>query len=305
MSHTKIHHAFTKPVLPSWGVIDVVVEQLAKRARPRLVPEAEVNRFKTLWDAAHDETGAPGAEPEDENFRRALAEDSRLKVEAEPQAIGSVEDHVISAPLPVAQASDSEVERWLRVAAQAGNAEAMHHLGRRLEEQGSDPEAEHWYRTAAHAGDVLAMTDLGNLLVRNGDPIEGAKWHDRSRVSFGDLAKYLAEALDEWSQEVRNAHMEQGLSQHGLAKRLGIHQTTLSRMTSGRRVVFMSMTIMVDKWTQDVIQAMHLRPDEPSDKALISRLTQLADRVVAAREQLEKQGGRSWRLQAAEHLKST
>ncbi|WP_345125906.1 hypothetical protein [Streptomyces chiangmaiensis] len=183
VSHTKIHHAFTKPVLPSWGVIDVVVEQLAKKAHPRLVPEVEVNRFKALWDAAHDEEGAPDAEPEDENFRGVLVEDSRPKAEVKPQAGGPVGDHAISAPPPVTQASGSEVERWVRVAAQAGNTEAMRHLGRCLEEQGSDQEAEHWYRTAAHAGDVLAMTDLGNLLVRNGDPIEGAEWHDRSRVS--------------------------------------------------------------------------------------------------------------------------
>ncbi|WP_406730414.1 DnaB-like helicase N-terminal domain-containing protein [Streptomyces sp. NBC_01794] len=55
VSHTKIHHAFIKPLLPSWGVVDVVVEQLALQARPRLVAETEVNRFKDLWDRAHAE----------------------------------------------------------------------------------------------------------------------------------------------------------------------------------------------------------------------------------------------------------
>ncbi|MGP9019719.1 DnaB-like helicase N-terminal domain-containing protein [Streptomyces sp. BR1] len=55
VSHTKIHHAFTKPFLPSWGVVDVVVEQLALQARPRLVAEVEINRFKRLWDRAHAE----------------------------------------------------------------------------------------------------------------------------------------------------------------------------------------------------------------------------------------------------------
>ncbi|MFB7110099.1 DnaB-like helicase N-terminal domain-containing protein [Streptomyces sp. NPDC056291] len=53
VSHTNIHHAFVKPSLPSWGVVEVVVEQLAHQARPRLVAEAEINRFKTLWDVAH------------------------------------------------------------------------------------------------------------------------------------------------------------------------------------------------------------------------------------------------------------
>lgn len=53
VSHTNIHHAFVKSTLPSWGVVEVVVEQLAHQARPRLAAEAEVNRFKALWDAAH------------------------------------------------------------------------------------------------------------------------------------------------------------------------------------------------------------------------------------------------------------
>ncbi|MDN0199404.1 DnaB-like helicase N-terminal domain-containing protein [Streptomyces sp. S.PNR 29] len=53
ISHTNIHHAFVKPALPTWGVVELVVEQLAQLARPRLAAEAEVNRFKALWDQAH------------------------------------------------------------------------------------------------------------------------------------------------------------------------------------------------------------------------------------------------------------
>lgn len=53
VSHTNIHHAFVKPALPSWGVVEVVVEQLAHQARPRLVAETEIDRFKILWDRAH------------------------------------------------------------------------------------------------------------------------------------------------------------------------------------------------------------------------------------------------------------
>ncbi|WCN01893.1 DnaB-like helicase N-terminal domain-containing protein [Streptomyces sp. M92] len=34
-------------------MVELVVEQLAHRARPRLVAETEVNRFKALWDKAH------------------------------------------------------------------------------------------------------------------------------------------------------------------------------------------------------------------------------------------------------------
>ncbi|MFF2403418.1 DnaB-like helicase N-terminal domain-containing protein [Streptomyces goshikiensis] len=66
VSHTKIHHAFIKPQVPAWGVVEVVVEQLAKGARPRLAVEEEVNRFKALWDAAtiaSDASSVPTPEP--------------------------------------------------------------------------------------------------------------------------------------------------------------------------------------------------------------------------------------------------
>ncbi|MGW2826333.1 DnaB-like helicase N-terminal domain-containing protein [Streptomyces sp. NPDC001443] len=59
VSHTNIHHAFIKPTLPSWGVVEVVVEQLTHLARPRLVAETEVNRFKILWDEAHASPSIP------------------------------------------------------------------------------------------------------------------------------------------------------------------------------------------------------------------------------------------------------
>lgn len=59
VSHTNIHHAFIKPVLPSWGVVEVVVEQLAHQARPRLVAETEIDRFKALWDEAHASAAIP------------------------------------------------------------------------------------------------------------------------------------------------------------------------------------------------------------------------------------------------------
>ncbi|WP_336605830.1 DnaB-like helicase N-terminal domain-containing protein [Streptomyces sp. BA2] len=55
-----------KPSLPSWGVVEVVVEQLAHQARPRLVADVEINRFKALWDEAHAAVSAaqtPGDSP--------------------------------------------------------------------------------------------------------------------------------------------------------------------------------------------------------------------------------------------------
>ncbi|MET8023330.1 DnaB-like helicase N-terminal domain-containing protein [Streptomyces avermitilis] len=75
VSHTNIHHAFIKPALPSWGLVEVIVEQLADMARPRLAAEAEVNRFKTLWDEAHTSASvamsvASNAEPPTESNRK-------------------------------------------------------------------------------------------------------------------------------------------------------------------------------------------------------------------------------------------
>lgn len=77
-SHTKIHHAFIKPQLPAWGVVEVVVEQLAKAARPKLSEEAEVDRFKTLWDAASDAVSASvTTEPNEHSYGPALGGLSR------------------------------------------------------------------------------------------------------------------------------------------------------------------------------------------------------------------------------------
>ncbi|MFI5873654.1 hypothetical protein ACIBAH_14600 [Streptomyces sp. NPDC051445] len=65
VSHTTIHHAFTKPARPNWGVVELVVEELAKRARPRINTDSEVDRFKVLWDAteSHGEGEERQAEP--------------------------------------------------------------------------------------------------------------------------------------------------------------------------------------------------------------------------------------------------
>ncbi|WP_437083315.1 DnaB-like helicase N-terminal domain-containing protein [Streptomyces sp. enrichment culture] len=72
VSHTKIHHAFIKPQLPAWGVVEVVVEQLATSARPKLLVEAEVDRFKALWDAASDAASSAAATPTDEHLHAVV-----------------------------------------------------------------------------------------------------------------------------------------------------------------------------------------------------------------------------------------
>jgi hypothetical protein len=94
VSHTTIHHAFTKPARPSWGVVELVVEELAKRARPRIDPEAEVDRFKALWDAV--EGDGSGDEPPVEP--------------ASPHGVGS-SDPPSSAVLPEVQELIVELRR--------------------------------------------------------------------------------------------------------------------------------------------------------------------------------------------------
>ncbi|MFC8006955.1 hypothetical protein ACFUCH_08100 [Streptomyces olivaceus] len=67
-SHTKIHDALTKPLLPTRGVVELVVRELAKMARPPIGDiEAEVNRLTELWHAAHGD--APEAAPENVSDR--------------------------------------------------------------------------------------------------------------------------------------------------------------------------------------------------------------------------------------------
>ncbi|WP_426361656.1 hypothetical protein [Streptomyces sp. E-08] len=61
-SPSRIHDAFTKPRLPAWGLIDVLVVALARKI-PRADPTAEVERFHALWDAASDVPTAPVGSP--------------------------------------------------------------------------------------------------------------------------------------------------------------------------------------------------------------------------------------------------
>ncbi|WSQ06333.1 hypothetical protein OG604_50760 [Streptomyces sp. NBC_01231] len=59
-SSSRIHDAFTKPRLPAWGLVEVLVEHLASKA-PGIGVSAEVKRFHGLWDAAAvAEISSPG-----------------------------------------------------------------------------------------------------------------------------------------------------------------------------------------------------------------------------------------------------
>ncbi|MER6274546.1 hypothetical protein [Streptomyces sp900105755] len=82
-SHTKIHHAFTKPKVPSWGVVELAVEALAAQARPRVDPEAEVDRFKALWDRA----SVSGSGTADDSQADAARAQIRATEERQPEPV--------------------------------------------------------------------------------------------------------------------------------------------------------------------------------------------------------------------------
>ncbi|MET9572425.1 hypothetical protein ABZY34_25390 [Streptomyces virginiae] len=64
VSSSRIHDAFTKPRLPTWGLVQMLVVELASRT-PGADAAAEVKRLHTLWDEAAQADGLPdaGVEP--------------------------------------------------------------------------------------------------------------------------------------------------------------------------------------------------------------------------------------------------
>ncbi|MFF6783001.1 GntR family transcriptional regulator [Streptomyces sp. NPDC012510] len=74
VSYTTIHQALTKPVLPRWGVVELLVEELTKLAGARRRPTDTVEHFKELYDRAYgdprsestdaNETSGPTAQPD-------------------------------------------------------------------------------------------------------------------------------------------------------------------------------------------------------------------------------------------------
>lgn len=94
VSHTTIHHAFIKPARPSWGVVELVVEALAKCSRPRVDAEAEVDRFKALWDAVESDTEGDECLEEQSGPRRPA------RTQRHPNG-GTFDLRSLSAPLEV------------------------------------------------------------------------------------------------------------------------------------------------------------------------------------------------------------
>jgi tetratricopeptide (TPR) repeat protein len=73
-----------------------------------------------------------------------------------------------------------EAETLWRVAAEAGNREAMCNLGVLLKGRGEFVEAEDWWRRAAEAGNSWAMSALGGLLRERGELAEAEDWWQRA-----------------------------------------------------------------------------------------------------------------------------
>ncbi|MFF4429745.1 hypothetical protein ACFYZ4_11315 [Streptomyces sp. NPDC001513] len=57
VSSSRIHDAFTKPRLPAWGLVQVLVVELAGRT-PGADADTEVKRFHGLWDEAAQADGS-------------------------------------------------------------------------------------------------------------------------------------------------------------------------------------------------------------------------------------------------------
>jgi hypothetical protein len=64
VSYTTIHQALTKPLLPRWGVVELLVEELTRMSGGRRRPDDTVEHFKELYDRAYDDSGADGPVPQ-------------------------------------------------------------------------------------------------------------------------------------------------------------------------------------------------------------------------------------------------
>ncbi|WP_433597601.1 tetratricopeptide repeat protein [Nocardia sp. CA-135953] len=81
---------------------------------------------------------------------------------------------------PESRQDGTESESRLRESAEAGDSDAMNHLGWLLSSRGDLVEAEQWYRRSAAAGHTLAMTNLGWLLEGRGIVDEAGQWYRKA-----------------------------------------------------------------------------------------------------------------------------
>lgn len=89
VSSSRIHDAFTKERVPAWGLLDLLVPELARRV-PRVDPAEEVVRFHLLWQAAveafeqptsdtHEQPAGPSSREEKEPDASPPAEASEYE----------------------------------------------------------------------------------------------------------------------------------------------------------------------------------------------------------------------------------
>ncbi|MCL6293254.1 hypothetical protein [Streptomyces sp. 43Y-GA-1] len=94
-SSSRVHDAFSKPRLPDWGLLDVLVTELARRAR-MADAEKEVERFHNLWEKATTES-APSPETLDSEedvdafWARVVAEAEADGTKEGPSGAGNAE----------------------------------------------------------------------------------------------------------------------------------------------------------------------------------------------------------------------
>ncbi|MFC9596226.1 hypothetical protein ACFTUC_41335 [Streptomyces sp. NPDC056944] len=160
-SPSRIHDAFTKPRLPAWGLLDVLVTELARRV-PRADPTAVFERFHDLWETAAEAEGALGEETAEdqlieERFHEALdravtnyygpnlappadVQEAMWAAGRESQRQQHMPEPVIRRPYEPAWVTDDRVHALLRLNAQ-DRATQIPHMRQTLRELRAHAEA--------------------------------------------------------------------------------------------------------------------------------------------------------------------
>ncbi|MFF4886848.1 hypothetical protein ACFY2D_28845 [Streptomyces nigra] len=183
-SHTKIHEAFTKPVLPSSGVVELVVSELAKMARPPIDDiEAEVDRLLALWYAAHGDPpeAAPGnasgrAEDPVDDLSPTRSTKRESERESQVRAATAIVYQTLVELKRLRPEPNHEWDLYLRAAGEEQLAAVEAELGPR-DEEGSKVWQGEWERLIQQLEvQTLAIDDTA-LRERIKDAREFMEWH--------------------------------------------------------------------------------------------------------------------------------
>jgi serine/threonine protein kinase/tetratricopeptide (TPR) repeat protein len=90
---------------------------------------------------------------------------------------------------------DGESLKWLRAAADAGNTEAMHRLGQRMEIKQRPADALGFYRSAGDKGHVKSMVQAARLLEQMAQPVQALDWFVRAASKGNAVALEEAERV--------------------------------------------------------------------------------------------------------------